>query len=787
MVLTLNKLSDIVVYNSITNTLADQKFDNVRPFSFIEFLNYTKSLNRNIVEFADYQSYLKQWNEVTQVRYNDIDQVIRQEFIVFLKTIALNYTTAEEKRYFSNLNFENNDDLEIAAPFFASKIKEVVLYFAGKRDSYKIDLELAKSKGSIDGVTNYLKTTVIETIFSDNTVSSSQPLSTVSTQLAIEVDTGYDTFNNYFDLDPFVPPSFYNALGKRAEYFTSNTNVIDKNLFLNYSQAIIDLINSERVVLTELQQLVITINTPDLNLLQDYDFIDYDTRTRENLRLILNAELIKKFTGTDFYYLSTTNTGSVLSGLLFEAKSPFANLLNVNSPSTLTVPQSSVKYERDVGLFFKPSIFSILQLQTPFTFSLKSDIKPGDVYIFPDPYDYGNITGVSKVDHKTPFNFIQQGEKVQKNISSNNALGNSLVTDNNFTFESYHSLEQNSVKSVLQDLYNNGVISNYLSDIYGNVYIGLKQLNSNYIKNFNNNITNNVAPFGLSAFTQVPYLSSIKSLLNTGTFNNTSSVTNAANTGSANYSVYNTRNSAGNFYIYNVLTSDIQPLSTAMSNVIVKYPIQQSQIESNLLNVEVFGNTFVFTASSYVVIDKVNYVVGEFIKAPTVPLILNSVPNSKASNVYANEDQLYVVSVSASTSPTLSSANGRYFYVSMYSYNTLDSKTTIFEFDSPTSYTFGYNFNTFINATNVNLIYNQRQAMFNVVITYKDLSNNIFLHSLFYRISNGIVSLVDQKIYEPFNVNLTVNYFDSSNTSSIVLNTLLTPPETSSDYGTITF
>jgi len=66
----------------------------------------------------------------------------------------------------------------------------------------------------------------------------------------------------------------------------------------------------------------------------------------------------------------------------------------------------------------------------------------------------------------------------------------------------------------------------------------------------------------------------------------------------------------------------------------------------------------------------------------------------------------------------------------MYSYNTLDSKTTIFEFDSPTSYTFGYNFNTFINVTNVNLIYNQRQAMFNVVITYKDLSNNIFLHSL---------------------------------------------------------
>ena len=629
MVFTSNSLSDVIVYNSITNTISDQKFDNVKPFSFIEFLNYSKSLDRKIIEFADYQSYLKKWNDVTTVRYNDIDQVIRQEFITFLKTIALNYTTAEERRYFSNLNFENNDDLEIAAPFFATKIKEVLLYFAGKRDTYKIDLELAKNKGSITGVSNYLKTTIIETIFSDTTVSSSQPLSTVSSELAVEIDTGYDTFNNYFDLDPFAAPSFYNATGKRAEYFTSNTNSIDKNIFLNYDQAIIDLINSERVVLSELQQLVVTVNTPDLNLLQNSDFIDYDTRTRENLRLILNAELIKKFTGTDFYYLSTTSTGAILSGLLFEAKSPFANILNVHTPSTLTVPQSSVKFERDVGLFFKPTIFSILQLQTPFEFTLKTDIDPSNVYIFPDPYDYGNISGVSKTDHITPFNFVQQGNKIQKNISSNNALGNSFVTKNNFTFESYHSLEQNSVKSVLQDLYNNGVISNYLSDIYGNLYIGYKQLNSNYVKNYTNNVTNNVAPFGLSAFTQVPYLSSIKSLLNTGSFKDTQTVTNNNTPGTTNYSIYNTRNSAGNFFVYNVITNNISPLSSALSNVIVKYPVQQSEIENNLLNIEVFSNTFVITTSSYVIIDKINYVLGEFVKAPTVPLTLNSILNNK--------------------------------------------------------------------------------------------------------------------------------------------------------------
>ena len=57
-------------------------------------------------------------------------------------------------------------------------------------------------------------------------------------------------------------------------------------------------------------------------------------------------------------------------------------------------------------------------LQTPFSFSLKQSIKQDEVYIFPDPYDYGNITGVGKVDYDTPFVFVQEGDKIQKNISS---------------------------------------------------------------------------------------------------------------------------------------------------------------------------------------------------------------------------------------------------------------------------------------------------------------------------------------------------------------------------------
>ena len=793
MLFTSNNTSNVIVYNSITNTLNDQKYDNTQPFSFLEFLNRTKVLSNNyIVQFSDYQIYLKKWNEVTTVSYQDYDTTVRQEFIEFLKTIAINYTTAEEKRYLTNIDFNNNDDLEIAVPFFASKIKQVLLYFVDKRDSYVIDLQLAQSKGSVAGITNYIKTNIIEILFSNDIfppIVSSQPLSAVSTQLAVEIEEGYDIYNNYFDIDPFQPPSFYEATGKRAKYFTSNTNTKDPNIFLNLDQSIINLINSERPVLQQLQSLVVNVNTPDINLLQPKDFQDYDTIQRNNLTLLLNAQLIEKFTGTSFYYLSSNSLGQSVTGLLFEAASPYANLLNVYNPTTLTVPESSNLFERDVGLFFKPTHQSILQLQTPFAFEVRQDIDLSKVYIFPDPYDYGNIVGLTKTDHESPFTYIQQGDKIQRNISSNNALGNSFVTKNDFTFEPYHSAEQNSVGSFLQNLYNVGVATSYYSDIYGNQFVGLKQQNTNYIQTFGQNLVNNVSMYGLSSYTNIPYLSSIETVLHDGTFLNTNTLSIVANESTPVTSIYNTRNSAGNFVVYNIVNNTINTLSSQFSNVFSKFPYQETELNYSLNSVEVYGTTFVFTTSSYLIIDMVNYdtMSGEFSQSGLVPLTLNSAQNNNASNVYLNGNNLFVVTLSATSSPLLSSNNTRPYYLSFYSYNINTGLITEYDFGSSTDNVFSYNVNTLVNVTDINLIYNKKQALLNVVVTLKDLNNNLFLHSIFYRISNSTVNLVQQKVIGSSNVNITVNFFDGSYNNSILTNTLLTTPTIVPSIGSIIF
>jgi len=783
------KKSNIIVYNSITNTLNDQKYDSVQPFSFIEFLNFTPSLNGSALQFSDYQNYLKIWNSVTTTLQVSYDATVRQEFINFLKTITLNYTTAEEKRYLSNIDFYNNDDLEIAVPFFVEKIKQVLLYFANKRETYKIDLQLAKSKGSVAGVNNYLKTYIVETLFgNENTIpiTSTTPLSTVSNNLSIEIEEGYDIFNDYFDLDPFLPPDFYQATGQRAKYFSANTNIDDPNLFLDYDQAIINLINSERPVLQELQSLVISVDTPDINLLQPHDFIDYTNVSRSNIRLVLNAQLIKDFTGTDFYYLSATSNGTI-SGLLFEATSPYANLLNIYNPTTLTVPQSSVLYERDVGLFFKPNNQSILQLQSPFNYTIKPDISDNHVYIFPDPSSYGNIVGLTRTDHETPFSFTTQGELIQKNISSNNALGNSYVTNNDFTFESYHSVEQNSTKSFLQNLYNAGVATTNVSDIYGNLYVGLKQQNTGYIQTFTNNVSSDTIMFGLSTTTSIPFSGSILQVLNSGTFANTSSQENSTPNYTPLNTIYNTRTSPGNFIVYNLLNNTVNPLSSEFNNIIAKYPIQSTDIQNLLINCEMYGNTFVLTTSSFVIVDNFFYNSGNFLPSSNLPLILNSVINNKASNVYLNGNNLYIVSLSSTDSPLTSSNNTRNFYLSLNSYNLNNNTITDYNFAAPADYIFSYNFNTLVNVTNINLVYNKLQDLYNVVISLKDLNNSLFLHSLFLRISNNQVSIINQKMFAPTNTNITVNFYDGSYTNNIYINPITTVPTINYSNGTLTF
>jgi len=783
-----NNFSNIIVYNSITNNLNDQKYDSIQPFTFVDYLNYSKSLNKSVINFSDYQNYLSNWNTATNNSNDNLSSQVSEQFVAFLQSITLNFSTAEEKRYLSNINFYDPSDLEIAIPFYVNKIKQVLLYFANKRDTFKIDLQLAKNSGTINGTESYLRTYIVETLLGQDNPpfnNLATPLTAISNKIQIEVEEGYDTFNDYFDLDPFQPPSFYVASGDRAQYFQANTNLNDNNIFLDYNQAIINLINSEQVALQALQNLVININTPDPTLLQPYDFTDYNSTLSDNILLTNNKQLIENYSGTDTYYLSTNAAGQILSGNMFTATDPYANLLNIYNPSSLTVPADLTVYERDAGLFFKPTSKSIIQLQTPFEYYVKPNLPPDTTFTFPDPNSYGNVSGVSNEDHITPLNFVLQGEKIQKNISSNNAFGNTNVSNNDFTFESYHSLEQQEkVLNYVQSLYNSGSIKQYVTDVYGNAFINLKILAPNYINTVSNTLKLDAVENGLSANTTTLYTNSIETL-STGTFSNTQSIYSRTSFNGAVPSIYYSRNTPGNFYVFNIANLTLNPLSVELGNVYTKYnQMVSNDITNNLISVDIYNDTFVFTTSSYVVVDKVLYQDGEFYQSNNIPLILNRSKNNTVTNPFLVDNNLYIANYYLN-SDMYTNSNLRVFVLDFYSYN-INNNTYTTDTNSG-ELTFTFDGNSKLDSYTAVMSYNSKFDLFNIAINIKDGVQDFFLQTFQCRYAANQLTIVNDKVFYPTNTYCTINFFDYSNVLDLLTNPVVTTPYITQANGTITF
>ena len=117
---------NIIIYNSITNNLDDEKRDTESPFSFLDFLKYSGTNDKNINELELYNDYLKDWESTSTLTLTSLNVNVRNQFIAFLSQIKLVFLTPEEQRFFDNIDLNNNEQLTIAVPFFSKKIKEIV-------------------------------------------------------------------------------------------------------------------------------------------------------------------------------------------------------------------------------------------------------------------------------------------------------------------------------------------------------------------------------------------------------------------------------------------------------------------------------------------------------------------------------------------------------------------------------------------------------------------------------------------------------------------------------------
>ena len=768
-----NSFSDYTTANSVTNDLSDEKLDINKPFSFIEFLNYSRVFDEEVENFKKYENYIKSWNNISYNNNINFEKDVKDQYINLFKEISLKYSTPEERRYLQTINFNNNENLTIAIPFYSKKIREICLYFKEKRDTFQKGLREVKDKGSTLSVKNFVKDKIIDLFQGDDStipVTSTLALSVLQVNIEVEIEESYDTFNDYYDLDPDKLSDFYNSTLDRKKYYTSNSNKIEGDSFIDLDKSIIKIINDKNIKLEELGNFspVINVNEVDESYLESTDYIDYKKGDRDKLNFLFEAELVKKLIGTDYYFLSTNSENKFLSGVLFEGDNKVNNLLNINYASTLTVPSTSNKFEREVGGFYKPTSFSILKMKGDYTTSLKHDLSANTLYVFPDINSFGNITNLSKVKRDHPFEFNLNKDSVFKNESSSVSQKNVKSEFFDSNFYSYNTFEQfrntNNLLSTFDTPYsfnhNYGIINKVEIDIYGNKFV-------EYLTDTSD----------IQQLKKDSIVSNKQSFVGSNTLSTFDRPTDKL-------SFFDKKIANKNVFVQNISTNSYLPLSSSFNNLFDKYTgnIQLHQeLLSAVRNINIYDDVFTIDTDSFTLIDSFKYN-GNFNQSTdiplTVPVVLTDNTFTGVSNDMVVDNNIYKVTINTipnsrlASNPGLSGIkndNNYLFFYEFFSYD-LDKKI---EFPIINRRKTALNvFTSLFNLSaldivpkrlrNLSLNYSSKLNVFNLIAQYNDLNENVYLHNILYKLFNNRLEILDNSIFRPENYYRTYSFFTSS-------------------------
>lgn len=471
------KFAFVTVDNSITNPSATNVKDLNTPFSFTEFLKYTNNIYTPAVYNEFYASYLKDWYRTKNETKVTEEEFVQQQYVEVLKEITLTYSTDDERRYLQNVNFDDPEDLEIIIPFYARKIKEIVLFYKERRDKLKFVVERNKRKTTEFSIDRATREVIIDYLFDSNTSSIlNLNVDTIIQNLEIDVEELIDTFGSYLDLSS-PPPAYGGNL--REQFFTSNLNEINGEDILNIGESLRKYLFNN-VFLKELG-VAFTIN---VNLNYDPicqpnnpigEFIKSKTidGVQPDTKQKLYQQLLEKYIGVDFYYVQRDSTGQVLSGKLLTAANPSGNLLNIRNASTATVPSDQLLALKKLGLFFNEDNLGILRFNSSsFNYDIDSSkVGVNEIYVYPDPSIYGS--------NNQPIIFSVDNTNDLKNISTGFAYGDPNIGVKDQSYYAYFSNEQvfesgniteNGLIDKFTELYNQGYGYSWKEDVFGNEY-----------------------------------------------------------------------------------------------------------------------------------------------------------------------------------------------------------------------------------------------------------------------------------------------------------------------------
>ena len=138
------------VSRSITNPNVnrDDALDKFAPFSFLTFIkNVEESFAPDTLQDF-YTAYINRWSKISTKKTLGNNELIIERYKDFLKDIALNFSTNAEKKFLTQIDFNDKNDLRIVISYYSKKIRDIITYYNKKRNSLHFSAIKSKVKGT---------------------------------------------------------------------------------------------------------------------------------------------------------------------------------------------------------------------------------------------------------------------------------------------------------------------------------------------------------------------------------------------------------------------------------------------------------------------------------------------------------------------------------------------------------------------------------------------------------------------------------------------------------------
>ena len=412
---------------SITNSKSvdtDIK-DRITPYTYIDWLENTRFDTKETLDYTQqYNRYLRTWSTLQQQTSTQTKNLIIQNYKDLLKDITLNYTTAEEKRFLSNIDYDSARHLESALPFYVSKIKQITLYISRQRDIVKQQKTMSSHSGSMYGVTRQLSTQILNKALDPTSFNVSEVESESEPYFNIRIVELYDYSKEYFN-QKNVPVT---------QLVFQDDNTIIREV-LQDCRPVLELASNINLVLAG--DDIVLNNRVESQSLAHHEFYNYRKSTG-NLNTLKQGEYITDRLGTNTYSLS----GGVVSPLASPSK-PWRNILNRSSVSVNDMHDTENQLSVDqVGGYFLPKNMGLLTF-----YSLKPQLNVTNpamtVTQLQDVMKHGNSVLADTVGN--PIDHTESVTWVKADISNGLLFGDIVNSRDKAKFYGYTSVDEISL------------------------------------------------------------------------------------------------------------------------------------------------------------------------------------------------------------------------------------------------------------------------------------------------------------------------------------------------------